>query len=279
MSEANLEILASRAGLAVDWIDANGRPQHVKPDALRAVLKGLGHPADSDAEIEASLLDLERVQQDKHLPPLMTVDSGEGLDLARYFAADTPCRVSLETGETLELRLDGDAVLPGVIALGYHQVHIDDQTFTLAVAPAHCYSVAEAVDAQPARAWGLSAQLYALRRLGDGGFGDTQALEHMVRAAAERGADALAISPIHALSGGQQARAHLARVRAQGHALVDQEFEPGLRTVAVPLRNRRGEVVASMNVSVHAARVSIPDLLDRCLPMLLQAQEQLKPLL
>ena len=99
MSEANLEILASRAGLAVDWIDANGRPQHVKPGALRAVLKGLGHPADTDAEINASLLELEQVQQDKHLPPLMTVDSGEGLDLARYFAADTPCRVSLETGD------------------------------------------------------------------------------------------------------------------------------------------------------------------------------------
>ena len=76
MSEANLEILASRAGLAVDWIDANGRPQRVKPDALRAVLKGLGHPADSDAEIDASLLELEQAQQDKHLPPLMTIDSG-----------------------------------------------------------------------------------------------------------------------------------------------------------------------------------------------------------
>lgn len=199
MSEANLEILASRAGLAVDWIDANGRQQHVKPAALRAVLKGLGHPADTDAEIDASLLELEHAQQDKHLPPLLTIDTGEGLDLARYFAPDTPCRVSLEDGETLELRLDGNAVLPGVIALGYHQVHIDDQTFTLAVAPTHCYSVAEAVDSQPARAWGLSAQLYALRRLGDGGFGDTQALEHLVRCAAERGADALAISPMHAM--------------------------------------------------------------------------------
>jgi 4-alpha-glucanotransferase len=69
LSEAKLEILASRAGLAVDWIDANGRLQHVKPAALRAVLKGLGHPADTDAEIDASLLELERVQQDKHLPP------------------------------------------------------------------------------------------------------------------------------------------------------------------------------------------------------------------
>ncbi|VVO23331.1 4-alpha-glucanotransferase [Pseudomonas fluorescens] len=199
MSEANLEILASRAGLAVDWIDANGRPQRVTPDALRAVLKGLGHPADSDAEIDASLLELERVQQDKHLPPLLTIDSGDGLDLARYFEPDTLCRVSLEDGDTLELRLDGNAVLPGVIALGYHQVHIADQVFTLAVAPTHCYSVAEAVDTQPARAWGLSAQLYGLRRLGDGGFGDTLALEHLARSAAERGADALAISPMHAM--------------------------------------------------------------------------------
>jgi len=199
LSEANLEILASRAGLAVDWIDANGRPQRVKPDALRAVLKGLGHPADTDAEIDASLLELEQVQHDKHLPPLLTIDSGEGLDLARYFEPDTPCRVSLEDGETLELRLDGNAVMPGVIALGYHQVHIADQTFTLAVAPTHCYSVAEAVDTQPARAWGLSAQLYALRRLGDGGFGDTLALEHLARSAAERGAEALAISPMHAM--------------------------------------------------------------------------------
>ena len=41
------------------------------------------------------------------------MDSGHGLDLAHYFEPDTLCRVSLEDGETLELRLDGDAVLPG----------------------------------------------------------------------------------------------------------------------------------------------------------------------
>ena len=130
---------------------------------------------------------------------MLTVDSGEGLDLARYFEPDTACRVSLEGGEVMELHLDRDAVLPGVIALGYHQVHIADQTFTLAVAPRHCYSVADAVDRHTPRAWGLSAQLYSLRRLGDGGFGDTLALEHLARSAAERGADALAISPMHAM--------------------------------------------------------------------------------
>ncbi|MGY2292876.1 4-alpha-glucanotransferase [Pseudomonas sp. SDO528_S397] len=199
MSDAQLEILASRAGLAVDWIDANGRPQHVQPDALRAVLKGLGHPADSDAAIEASLQALEQIQQDKHLPPLMTVDSGSPLDLARYFAPGTPCQARLEDGSTLELTLDDQANLPGSLPVGYQQVHIAGQQFTLAVAPARCYSVAEAVDTQTARAWGLSAQLYSLRRPGDCGFGDTQALEQLARAAAERGADAFAISPMHAM--------------------------------------------------------------------------------
>lgn len=38
-----------------------------------------------------------------------------------------------------------------------------------------------------------------MRRSGDGGFGDTQALEQLARAAAERGVDALAISPMHAM--------------------------------------------------------------------------------
>ncbi len=61
------EILASRAGLAVDWIDANGRPQKVAPSVLRAVLTDLGHPAGSAQEIDASLLELQTVQQTHHL--------------------------------------------------------------------------------------------------------------------------------------------------------------------------------------------------------------------
>lgn len=69
MSDAQLEILASRAGLAVDWIDANGRPQKVAPAVLRNVLTGLGHPANTAQEIDASLLQLQQVQQDRHLPP------------------------------------------------------------------------------------------------------------------------------------------------------------------------------------------------------------------
>ncbi|WP_223461120.1 MULTISPECIES: 4-alpha-glucanotransferase [unclassified Pseudomonas] len=199
MSDAQLEILASRAGLAVDWIDANGRPQKVAPSVLRNVLTGLGHPAGSAQEIDASLLELQAAQQTHHLPPLITADVGTGLDLARFFEPGTPCEIHLEDGSRLNLKLDANAVLPGLVPVGYQQVSIDGQSFTLAVAPARCYSVADAVDNPIPRAWGLSVQLYGLRRPGDGGFGDTLALEDLARVAGERGAEALAISPLHAM--------------------------------------------------------------------------------
>ncbi|SFX61232.1 MULTISPECIES: 4-alpha-glucanotransferase [unclassified Pseudomonas] len=199
MSDAQLEILAGRAGLAVDWIDANGRAQKVSPAVLRSVLTGLGHPAGTAQEIDASLLQLQQDQQDHRLPPLITADVGVSVDLGRYFEGSTPCEIRLEDGATLNLKLDADARLPGMVPVGYQHVSIQDQHFTLAVAPARCYSVADAVDDPTPRAWGLSAQLYALRRPGDGGFGDTQALEELARTAGERGADALAISPIHAM--------------------------------------------------------------------------------
>ncbi|WP_439878814.1 4-alpha-glucanotransferase [Pseudomonas prosekii] len=199
MSDAQLEILASRAGLAVDWIDANGRQQKVAPAVLRAVLTGLGHPAGSAQEIDASLLQLQEVQQTRHLPPMITADVGVGVDLARYFEPETPCEIHLEDGSRLNLKLDVNAVLPGLIPVGYQHVSIDGQTFTLAVAPERCYSVGDAVNSPIPRTWGLSVQLYSLRRPGDGGFGDTQALEELARVAGERGAEALAISPMHAM--------------------------------------------------------------------------------
>ncbi len=49
----------------------------------------------------------------------------------------------------------------------------------------------------------------------------------------------------------------LSTVRRQGYALNDQELEIGLRSIAVPVRNVVGEVVAAMNVGAQASRVSL----------------------
>ncbi|MFX7491479.1 hypothetical protein ABTJ25_19675, partial [Acinetobacter baumannii] len=67
------------------------------------------------------------------------------------------------------------------------------------MAPPSCPSLASLAPGR-SRRWGLAAQVYALRRPGDGGLGDSAALEDLLRSAARHGADALAISPLHALA-------------------------------------------------------------------------------
>jgi IclR family pca regulon transcriptional regulator len=63
-------------------------------------------------------------------------------------------------------------------------------------------------------------------------------------------------------------RDELVRVGEQGWALVDGELEPGLRSVAVPLHDRRGGVVAAVNVSTSATRDTVEHVLGEYLPPL-----------
>lgn len=63
-------------------------------------------------------------------------------------------------------------------------------------------------------------------------------------------------------------KAELRRVRDQGYALVDEELELGLRSIAVPVVTRTGRVVAAMNTGVHASRVSTKEMIHRLLPVL-----------
>jgi IclR family pca regulon transcriptional regulator len=63
--------------------------------------------------------------------------------------------------------------------------------------------------------------------------------------------------------------AELDRVREQGWALIDGELEPGLRSVAAPVRGRDGTVVAAINVSSSATRDTVEHLLAEYVPRLL----------
>src|SRR5919205_583471 len=68
----------------------------------------------------------------------------------------------------------------------------------------------------------------------------------------------------------EQLRDELTEVRARGWALADEELAPGVRSVAVPVRDRDGAVRAAMNVTVHAAETSVETLLHDHLPRLLR---------
>ena len=63
--------------------------------------------------------------------------------------------------------------------------------------------------------------------------------------------------------------------RDRGYAIVDQELEHGLRSVAAPVRDDRGTVIAAVNVSVHASRATIDEIESRFVPPLLDAVERI----
>jgi IclR family pca regulon transcriptional regulator len=70
-------------------------------------------------------------------------------------------------------------------------------------------------------------------------------------------------------------RAAVARARAVGHALVNEELEPGLRSVAMPVRDMRGRCVAAINIGAHAGRATDEVVERQFLPALRRAVARL----
>jgi len=70
-------------------------------------------------------------------------------------------------------------------------------------------------------------------------------------------------------------RLALRNVRRTGYALVDQELEVGLRSLAVPVYAPSGRVVATINLSGHAPRMPVYDMQTRFLPHLRNAANEL----
>ena len=77
----------------------------------------------------------------------------------------------------------------------------------------------------------------------------------------------LPLTPRTELSRGRL-EAILKATRANGYALVDEELEIGLRSIAVPVVDREGRVAAALNVSAQAARIGIVEMEKKFLPPL-----------
>lgn len=64
-------------------------------------------------------------------------------------------------------------------------------------------------------------------------------------------------------------------VRAQGWCLIDQELEIGLRSVAAPLHDATGRVIAAMNISTQPGRVTTKTMREEFVPQLLAATREI----
>ena len=71
----------------------------------------------------------------------------------------------------------------------------------------------------------------------------------------------------------------LAEVRENGYALVEEELEVGLRSIAVPVRGASGTVVAALNVGAQATRVTARQMKSEFLPVLLRGAQEMSVLL
>jgi IclR family pca regulon transcriptional regulator len=68
----------------------------------------------------------------------------------------------------------------------------------------------------------------------------------------------------------------IAKAGADGFAIVDEELELGLRSIAVPIRDRAGRTVAAINVSTQSARFSVEAMEREILPVLNKAKQRVE---
>ncbi len=197
MSDDDIRELARAAGLAETWTDALGIPQQVSIDSLRRILDALGLASATSGDIEASR---QKLGPPNTLPPLIAMKAGSRLTLPGRAGGAARGQITYEDGSVAALRFSrrGDKLVgPALDRIGYHRLEFGDRQVTIAVAPPRCVTIEDRV--QGKRLWGIAAQIYSLRRPGDGGIGDATAVRELAQGAARHGADAIALSPVHSL--------------------------------------------------------------------------------
>lgn len=235
--------LAQSAGILTRWEDAAGRLQHVSEPVLRSLLQALDLPCMTPSQISDSMHQLE---QDRAVSDgdMVVLQVGETPHLR--CTSTGRWQLTLESGRvvtgTLIQGKPGWVSLSPVSEHGYHTLTLDGLTLTLAVVPQRCPEILSA-PGQP-RPWGLVAQIYSLQNVahpeaacGDayGPSGRVQkqlplfdvegassagqralpawtegsnfsAVSTLAAHAAQEGASALALSPVHAMFSADPAR-------------------------------------------------------------------------
>jgi len=193
-----LHQLAEAAGLQIVWEDALGEAHRVSDDSLVAILAALGFPADSDAAIARSAA---KIADDSGTAcAFVSGVASEAITLPPACGTPGAAELILEDGtrEPIVLEAAGEGLrLPAIATLGYHRLIVGDLEITVAVTPPRCFTVDDAAGGR--RLWGPAVQIAALRDDRSTAFGDFGTLAQAASAFAARGADALAISPVHAL--------------------------------------------------------------------------------
>jgi 4-alpha-glucanotransferase len=206
-----LRELSTACGIETEWTDNDGVVRKVSEETQRLLIKSLGLDGDSRAQIRDSLAHL-RSERDA-IPSFKTMQVHRKGALRFHDSRRRHAQIVLQNGDAFEFEVrdrgDGHIEIPAIDIPGYHTLHLGSHVVALAVAPPRCYTIDDACLGK--RIYGVAAQLYGLRHSGKPdaeqssvglrgmGSGDFGALAELVREAAGHGADAVGLSPAHAL--------------------------------------------------------------------------------
>jgi 4-alpha-glucanotransferase len=210
--------LAERAGIQTSFVDSAGNETRRTPDdTIVALLAAMGFPASTDMEARATLESLDGQREHASLPPASIVIRREGAPLELQaslphtsgHAAQWTLEITEENGPHHERHgsayPDGHSQLTIALPdlpLGYHRVEmrVGEQSTgerLLIVAPPRCYDADEVLTGE--RAWGVTANLYAVRSARNWGIGDCTDLRRLLEWSGSLGGAFVGVNPLHAL--------------------------------------------------------------------------------
>jgi glycogen operon protein len=201
-SDETVAELAQAAGVAPQWWSLDGEGHAVSVETQRALLGAMGLPSGTDDDVADSLWRL-RAPERAAIGPVQVVRVGEPAAVrvrgpAAWLVArgpDGPTPVKVE---------DGVAVLPA-LKPGRYRLEVGGEAGDLIVAPRRAWEPPEL--AAGGRIFGLSAQLYSVKRQLDAGIGDFTTLGDLAVLASRIGARMIALNPLHALFANDRERA------------------------------------------------------------------------
>ena len=207
------------------------------------------------------------VPTDLHNPPFLQ-SLERSLGVFHAFSADTPAMTLSEVARVAGItRASARRILLTLEHLGY--VSSDGRLFSLtprvlSIGWAYLSSLNLAQLAEPLmQELTLPAHATSMGRVLLAGLAPEE-LEAYLAAGTLEGYTERTTTDPHRL------RAVLECVRADGWSLVDQELELGLRSIAAPIHGRDGRTLAALTLSAAAARLSVEELRERPLPLLLE---------
>lgn len=223
--QSMLNRLSDLCGIGREYHDIWGTAHPTSEETQKALLMAMGFNVDNLDGIRRSLEDVERRSWLRPLPPVRVVREHETqhvipLTLPEDRYHELTWILIEENGERHEGGFRPDELqreeqhqideqlwsrygfpLPYRPGLGYHHLEIQGleqlASMRLIVAPEQCYRPRAIQDDK--RAWGMAAQIYALRSGHNWGVGDFGDLKAVVEFCGEQGGSIVGVSPIHAL--------------------------------------------------------------------------------